>query len=284
MIYFITGTTASGKTSLAHQFALENEMKVISLDSMAVYRGIDILSDKPDSKMQQEVQYFGIDIVTQDVNFSVFDYIKYLADMNLDKASYEEDIIAVGGTGLYFNAIVNSYKLKKTNKEYREHLETLTLKDLKDMYLRKFPNDEDIDIDTNNKRRLIRTLESNNEEALEEIINFNIPKDKIGIFWDNPDIKEKISYRTHKMVNMGLVEEVTNLINPSRTIQQAIGYSEALSGKNEEEIINNINLKTMRLVKKQKTWFKKIDNILYIETNDSANIEKNMKDIIHGKY
>ena len=161
MIYFITGTTASGKTALAHKFALENNMKIISLDSMAVYQGIDILSDKPDSKMQQEVQYFGIDIVTQDVNFSVFDYIKYLADMNLDKASYEEDIIAVGGTGLYFNAIVNSYKLKKTNKEYREYLETLPLKDLKEMYLRKFPKGKGID--TNNKRRLIRILESNNE-------------------------------------------------------------------------------------------------------------------------
>ena len=172
MIYFITGTTASGKTALAHKFALENNMKIISLDSMAVYQGIDILSDKPDRKMQQEVQYFGIDIVTQDVNFSVFDYIKYLADMNLDKASYEEDIIAVGGTGLYFNAIVNSYKLKKTNIEYREYLETLPLKDLKDMYLRKLPKGKGID--TNNKRRLIRTLESNNEEALEEIINFDI--------------------------------------------------------------------------------------------------------------
>ena len=282
MIYFITGTTASGKTALAHKFALENNMKIISLDSMAVYQGIDILSDKPDRKMQQEVQYFGIDIVTQDVNFSVFDYIKYLADMNLDKASYEEDIIAVGGTGLYFNAIVNSYKLKKTNKEYREYLETLPLKDLKEMYLRKFPKGKGID--TNNKRRLIRILESNNEEALEEIINFDIPKEKIGIFWDNPDIKEKISYRTHKMINIGLIEEVSSLINPSRTIQQAIGYSEALSGKNEEEIINNINLKTLRLVKKQKTWFKKIDNILYIESNDSANVERKMKDIIHGKY
>ena len=282
MIYFITGTTASGKTALAHKFALENNMKIISLDSMAVYQGIDILSDKPDRKMQQEVQYFGIDIVTQDVNFSVFDYIKYLADMNLDKASYEEDIIAVGGTGLYFNAIVNSYKLKKTNKEYREYLETLPLKDLKEMYLRKFPKGKGID--TNNKRRLIRTLESNNEEALEEIINFDIPKEKIGIFWDNPDIKEKISYRTHKMINIGLIEEVSSLINPSRTIQQAIGYTEALSGKNEEEIINNINLKTLRLVKKQKTWFKKIDNILYIESNDSANVERKMKDIIHGKY
>ena len=282
MIYFITGTTASGKTALAHKFALENNMKIISLDSMAVYQGIDILSDKPDRKMQQEVQYFGIDIVTQDVNFSVFDYIKYLADMNLDKASYEEDIIAVGGTGLYFNAIVNSYKLKKTNKEYREYLETLPLKDLKEMYLRKFPKGKGID--TNNKRRLIRTLESNNEEALEEIINFDIPKEKIGIFWDNPDIKEKISYRTHKMINIGLIEEVSSLANPSRTIQQAIGYSEALSGKNEEEIINNINLKTLRLVKKQKTWFKKIDNILYIESNDSANVERKMKDIIHGKY
>lgn len=282
MIYFITGTTASGKTALAHKFALENNMKIISLDSMAVYQGIDILSDKPDRKMQQEVQYFGIDIVTQDVNFSVFDYIKYLADMNLDKASYEEDIIAVGGTGLYFNAIVNSYKLKKTNKEYREYLETLPLKDLKEMYLRKFPKGKGID--TNNKRRLIRILESNNEEALEEIINFDIPKEKIGIFWDNPDIKEKISYRTHKMINIGLIEEVSSLINPSRTIQQAIGYTEALSGKNEEEIINNINLKTLRLVKKQKTWFKKIDNILYIESNDSANVERKMKDIIHGKY
>ena len=282
MIYFITGTTASGKTALAHKFALENNMKIISLDSMAVYQGIDILSDKPDRKMQQEVQYFGIDIVTQDVNFSVFDYIKYLADMNLDKASYEEDIIAVGGTGLYFNAIVNSYKLKKTNKEYRDYLETLPLKDLKDMYLRKFPKGKGID--TNNKRRLIRILESNNEEALEEIINFDIPKEKIGIFWDNPDIKEKISYRTHKMINIGLIEEVSSLINPSRTIQQAIGYTEALSGKNEEEIINNINLKTLRLVKKQKTWFKKIDNILYIESNDSANVERKMKDIIHGKY
>ena len=284
MIYFITGTTASGKTALAHKFALENNMKIISLDSMAVYRGIDILSDKPDSKMQQEVEYFGIDIVAQDVNFSVFDYMKYLSDMNLDKASYEEDIIAVGGTGLYFNAIVNSYKLKKTNNEYREYLETLPLKDLNDMYLREFENGKGIDIDTNNKRRLIRALESNNEEALEEIINFNIPKDKIGIFWDNPDIKEKISYRTHKMLNIGLIEEVSNLTNPSRTIQQAIGYSEALSGKNEDEIINSINIKTLRLVKKQKTWFKKIDNILYIESNDSTNIEKNMKDIINGKY
>ena len=281
MIYFITGTTASGKTALAHKFALENNMKIISLDSMAVYRGIDILSDKPDSKMQQEVQYFGIDIVPQDINFSVFDYMKYLADMKLDKASYDEDMIAVGGTGLYFNAIVNSYKLKKTNYEYREYLETLPLKDLNDMYLKKFENGKNID--TNNKRRLIRALESNNEEALEEIINFNIPKEKIGIFWDNPDIKEKISYRTHKMLNIGLIEEVSNLKNPSRTIQQAIGYSEVLSGKNEEEIINSINIKTLRLVKKQKTWFKKIDNILYIESNDSTNIENNMKDIINGK-
>ncbi len=281
MIYFITGTTASGKTALAHKFALENNMKIISLDSMAVYRGIDILSDKPDKKMQQEVQYFGIDIVPQDVNFSVFDYMKYLADMKLDKASYDEDMIAVGGTGLYFNAIVNSYKLKKTNYEYREYLETLPLKDLNDMYLKKFENGKNID--TNNKRRLIRALESNNEEALEEIINFNIPKEKIGIFWDNPDIKEKISYRTHKMLNIGLIEEVSNLKNPSRTIQQAIGYSEVLSGKNEEEIINSINIKTLRLVKKQKTWFKKIDNILYIESNDSTNIENNMKDIINGK-
>ena len=109
MIYFLTGTTASGKSTLAHKLAIEYEMKIISLDSMAVYKDIDILSDKPDKKMREEVQYFGIDIVDQETNFTVFDYISYLSEMNLDKISYNEDLIAVGGTGLYFKALTEGF-------------------------------------------------------------------------------------------------------------------------------------------------------------------------------
>ena len=280
MIYFLTGTTASGKSTLAHQLAIENEMKIISLDSMAVYKGIDILSDKPDKKMQEEVQYFGIDIVDQKTNFTVFDYISYLSEMNLDKISYNEDLIAVGGTGLYFNAIVNSYKLKKTNSNYREHLENLTLENLKELYIKNFSTDDDIDMD--NKRRLIRALESNNEESLDEIINFDLPIGELGVFWSNTDIENRIQNRTHRMISNGLIEEVTQLTNPSRTVQQAIGYSESTSAKNTDEIINEINKKTLKLAKKQKTWFKKIKNILYMETESFEEVENKMKDIIHG--
>lgn len=280
MIYFLTGTTASGKSTLAHKLAIENEMKIISLDSMAVYKGIDILSDKPDKKMQEEVQYFGIDIVDQKTNFTVFDYISYLSEMNLDKISYSENLIAVGGTGLYFNAIVNSYKLKKTNNNYREYLETLTHERLKDLYIKNYSTDEDIDMD--NKRRLIRALESNNEESFDEIINFDLPIGKLGIFWSNPEIVNRIQNRTHKMITNGLIEEVSQITNPSRTIKQAIGYSEITSGKNSDAIINEINRKTLKLAKKQKTWFKKIQNILYMDTDSSDEVEKKMKDIIYG--
>ena len=84
------------------------------------------------------------------------------------------------------------------------------------------------------------------------------------------------------MISNGLIEEVTQLMNPSRTVQQAIGYSESTSGKNTDEIINDINKKTLKLAKKQKTWFKKIQNILYMETDSFEEVENKMKDIIHG--
>ena len=112
MLYFLTGTTASGKSAIAHKIAIEKNIPILSLDSMAVYKGLDILTAKPTEVMRTEVLYFGLDIAETDQNFSVVDYLNYLIDKNIPKLSFEQDILVVGGTGLYYKSIIDSLKCK----------------------------------------------------------------------------------------------------------------------------------------------------------------------------
>ena len=88
MLYFLTGTTASGKSAIAHKIAIEKNIPILSLDSMAVYKGLDILTAKPTEVMRTEVLYFGLDIAETDQNFSVVDYLNYLIDKNIPKLSF----------------------------------------------------------------------------------------------------------------------------------------------------------------------------------------------------
>ena len=82
---------------------------------MAVYRGLDILTAKPTEAMRAEVLYYGLDIAETDQNFSVVDYLNYLIDENIPQLSFEQDILVVGGTGLYYKSIIDSYKFRPTD-------------------------------------------------------------------------------------------------------------------------------------------------------------------------
>ena len=281
LLYFITGTTGSGKSLLAHELALKHSIKILSLDSMAVYRNLDILSAKPTKLMREEVEYFGLDIVEENTNFSVFDYLSYLSEIQLDKISHKEDILAVGGTGLYFNAIVGKYSFRKIDNSYRDQLEALSLESLQEIYSN-IPHIETT-VDINNKRRLIRAIESNNEIEYNNMLNFKLPSNNIGVFWDNPDYMENIDNRTHNMIRNGLVDEIKYLDTPSRTIQQAIGYKEVLSINDEINLINEINKKTYKLVKKQRTWFKRIKNLIYLHTDSDNKILLTLKGLSNGR-
>ena len=89
MLYFLTGVTASGKSNLAHKIAIERNMPILSLDSMAVYKDLDILTAKPNEVMRTEVLYYGVDIAETDQNFSVVDYLNYLIEQKIPKLSFE---------------------------------------------------------------------------------------------------------------------------------------------------------------------------------------------------
>ena len=272
MLYFLTGITSSGKTDIAHQIAIERNMPILSLDSMAVYKGLDILSAKPSDVMQAQVEYLGINIADADQNFSVVDYLNYLLDIDFPKMTYERDILAVGGTGLYFSAMIKNFEFRPTDPTIRAELEQLNFGQLMkfhEIYRIELPSVE------LNKRRLIRNIESSLLEDSKYLFpELNIPKDKVGIFCNNPDYKMNISKRTASMIENGLADELSALTNPSKTILQAIGMNI------DSDIETNINHKTIKLVKKQITWFKKETSLLQYTTNDSNIIKNKMIELM----
>ena len=130
MLYFLTGTTASGKSDLAHKIAVDKNIPILSLDSMAVYKGLDVLTAKPTEFMRAEILYYGLDIADTDQNFSVVDYLNYLIDQNIPSLSFEKDILVVGGTGLYYKAMIDSFEFRPTDPTIRAELELLNYEQL----------------------------------------------------------------------------------------------------------------------------------------------------------
>jgi len=274
LLYFLTGVTASGKSNIAHKIAIENNMSILSVDSMAVYRGLDKLTAKPTDVMQAQVQYFGIDIADCDQNFSIIDYLNYLIDQDIPKKSFNEDILAVGGSGLYVKAIIDRYEFKPTDPAIRSELEQLNYDQLIKFHeLNEIPI-PDIEL---NKRRLMRNIESFIlEESKYVFPQVCLPKGYAGIFWNHPNYKINIEMRTKTMIEDGLLNEINNIQNPSKTVMQAIGMN--LSENLEE----NINIKTKRLAKKQITWFKKEDKLKMIDSDNENEVYKLMMEIING--
>jgi len=273
LIYFLTGITASGKSNLAHRIAIEQGMSILSVDSMAVYKGLDVLTAKPTQVMQAQVKYYGIDIAEPDQNFSVVDYLNYLIEQNIPEKSHEEDILAVGGSGLYVKAMIDRFEFKPTDPTIRSELEQLNFDQLKLFHnLNEIPL-PNIEL---NKRRLIRNIEDFMlEESKYVFPELSMPDGYVGVFWNHPDYKENIEKRTNYMINNGLLEEVDKLTNPSKTILQAIGLN--LSEDYEE----NINIKTKRLAKKQITWFKKESKLKMLSTIDSNVVYEEIMKIIN---
>jgi len=273
LIYFLTGITASGKSSLAHRIAIEKGMSILSVDSMAVYKGLDVLTAKPTQVMQAQVKYYGIDIADPDQNFSVVDYLNYLIEQNIPEKSYEEDILAVGGSGLYVKSMIDRFEFKPTDPTIRSELEQLNFDQLTLLHNMNdipFPNVE------LNKRRLIRNIEDFMlEESKYVFPELCLPKGFVGVFWNHPDYRENIEKRTNYMINNGLLDEVEKLTNPSKTVLQAIGLN--LSEDYEE----NINIKTKKLAKKQITWFKKESKLKMLSTGNSNLVYEEIMKVIN---
>ena len=284
-VIVIVGPTASGKTSLSIELAKKINGEIVSCDSMQIYKDMDIGSAKPSKEEMQGIKHYMIDEVIPTQRYSVAEY-KKKAELAIEEILKNGKVpIVVGGTGLYANSLI--YGIEYSNIEfdgkYREKLMKIAQSEegLKSLYEEAKRIDEKAmeKISPNDQKRILRILEIYNatgktKTEQEEISRKNEVKYDYNVFAINierPILYERINKRVDMMIEQGLIEEVRKLIEKYPefpTAMQAIGYKEIVQyfdGKiTKEEAIEKIKQETRRYAKRQITWFKRIENIKWL--------------------
>ena len=286
-LVIIAGPTATGKTKCAVELAKAINGEIISADSIQVYKGMDIGSAKVTFEEMCGVKHHLIDVLepTQDFNITVF---QTLAKEAMDEIYSRGKVpIIAGGTGFYIQSVLYDidFTENEDNNEIREALTRISLeKDGKDILFAMLkdidPESADV-IDKNNIKRVIRAIEfyklsgkkisehnklQSSKEAAYDARFFVLTDDRKVLY-------ERIDKRVDKMIELGLVEEVRNLLNKGlkrdMVSMQGIGYKEIVSYLMGEisldEAIYIIKRDTRHFAKRQITWFKREKDVIWLD-------------------
>lgn len=294
-VIVIVGPTASGKTKLSISLAKKLNGEIISSDSMQIYKYMDIGTAKPKLEEQDGINHYLIDEVLPSVDFSVAQF-KELAYKYIEKILAKGKVpIVVGGTGLYINSLIYNIKFSKTKQdlEYRKKL-LEEAKSKGNSYLHNKLKNVDIKtaqrLHVNDIKRIIRALEvfhltgntMHYYNKLSRQLNAKYKFTIVGLKLDRNVLCDRINFRVNRMIEEGLLKEVEKLVclgyDKYCVPMQGIGYKELLSFLNEEITLNEavelIKQGTRRYAKRQMTWFKKLENVDWIDVTNGLEEEK----------
>lgn len=283
----IVGPTASGKSELAQRLAVALDGEIVSADSMQIYRGMDIGTGKV-LPSERRVPHFGLDLVDPGTSYSAALFQPYARACFADIRSRGHVPFLVGGTGLYVRAAIDDYRFpegEQVDNPVREHYTRIAEEQGSDALWRlleqRDPASADV-IHPHNVRRVVRAFELLEEgksyAAQKEALQHIAPYEQalfIGLAVDADLLRARINRRVDAMVEEGLVDEVTTLLQEGfregLTAGQAIGYKEIVTALDGQctlaEAIDAIKLATRRYAKRQRTWFRKDTRIRWIDAN-----------------
>lgn len=276
--WFLAGPTASGKSQLALELAEELGAEILSLDSMAIYRGMDIGTAKPSVADRQQIAHHLIDLVDPHEDFSVAEYVEVARDSAAQVVERGHVPLFVGGTGLYLRAVLRGvfegpaadWTLRKSLQEFAE----LHGADALHGRLQKLDPDTAQRLHANDLRRVIRAIEVvevTGAPLSAQQQQHPLPPDQRPrhVYWLDPHrewLYERINRRVVQMIDMGLVGEVESLLQRtppiSRTARQGLGYKEVIEHLNGvlslPECLESIQVRTRQFAKRQHTWFRNL--------------------------
>lgn len=276
----IVGPTAVGKTALSLEVAKKLSGEIISGDSMQVYRGMDIGTDKIMPEDMRGIPHYMLNMKNPDESFTVADFQREVRKY-IDKIQQKNKVpIIVGGSGLYIQAVLYDYSFTETrrNPAYTKMLEKqIKESGIQPLYkkLQEIDPEQAKKIHPNNHRRIIRALEiyettgktmseHHKEQNHEPLYDYYL----IGLTMERKLLYEKINARVDEMIKLGLVDEVKSLYLQGfekTEAMQAIGYKEFipyLKGVQPlDTCIENLKRNTRRYAKRQFTWFKNRMNV-----------------------
>ncbi len=284
----IIGTTASGKTGLALEIASKTNAIILSMDSLSVYKEIDIASAKPTKEEQGDIVHFGIDEVYPNETFDVLEFIACYEKAKTFALTHQKNLIIVGGTSFYLKSLVDGISLGITAHEPLDISVSQAydlLLQLDPLYMQR--------IERNDKYRVEKAYNIYKQTALTPSEYFlKYPKKpfvkELPIFeitWEVEELRKRIALRTQQMLQQGLIDEVIFLEKKYSRLPNCMGSIgiietlEYLDGKiSRKQLEEKIIINTAQLAKRQRTFNKsqfgnkQIKNILNSLNSDILKI------------
>jgi tRNA dimethylallyltransferase len=283
--WFLTGVTATGKSRIALAVADRLGAEIISLDSMAIYRGMDIGTAKPTAEQQAAVPHHLIDIVDPAEDYSVAQYVDAAHEKIAEIRARGREVLFVGGTPLYLKALLRGlFEGPPANWELRQEIEREVAEVGNEALHARL---EQIDpvaasaIHPRDTRRLIRAIEvfrATGQPISHQQMEFDDGRraEDLRVFVLRRPREEqhaRINERVEEMVERGLIEEVERLTaggrQLGRTASQAVGYREVieyLSGQRDRaSMLERIKTRTRQFAKRQGVWFRSLSECRFVD-------------------
>ena len=270
MIYVVMGPTCSGKTELANYLIDKLNCEAINFDAFQIYKDMNIGTAKLSKDDPHYKKYHLLDIKTPNETFSVMEYQSLCREAISNLLDKYNDVVLVGGTGLYVRAALFDYSFEKEEAPVDDDLLKLSNEDLHKL-LESLDVEESKKIHVNNRKRLLRAISlirhSNKKKTdiLNEQAHKPIYQDVKFIFLcpDREELYKNIDERVLSMMENGLVDEVKYLLENydlSLTAKQGIGYKEVIDFlENKTKYASCVELiqkRTRNYAKRQVTFFK----------------------------
>ena len=252
------------------------DVELVSIDSMQVYRGMDIGTAKPSSAEQAEIRHHLIDLVDPTHDFTVAEFQVAYTSVVDSIGERGRRALLVGGTGLYHRVVIDDFELPGEWPDARTEI------DAEEDTAALFARLSDLDpaaatkMEPSNRRRVARALEvtigsgrpfSSFGPGVDNYLPSTVTQ--IGLRWPRDVLTDRIAERVHRMIDAGLIAEVDALGDLSRTAAQALGYKEileALDGRiSQDEAIEMIIARTRKFAVRQERWFRRDPRVRWIE-------------------
>ena len=285
----LAGPTASGKTALAVQLAKELDGEVVSCDSMQIYRRMDIGTAKPSLEEREGIVHHMLDVAEPEEDFSVSKYCQMATPIVEDILARRKTCILAGGTGLYMDSLIKGNSFAPVpSTGVRESLEQ---EETEVLLSRLQAIDPESAARLCDRRRIIRALEvyletgitmtEHNRRTQEIPPKFN-PLWLALDFKSRQDLYDRINLRVDLMLEMGLMEEIQNLLDSgipeTCTAMQAIGYKEFVAALKGTGTIawaaEEVKKGSRHYAKRQLTWFRRNKAIHWLTRNPDTSSEE----------
>jgi len=287
----IVGPTATGKSALAVDVAERLGAEIVSVDSMQIYKGLDAGTAKPPPELLERIPHHLIDMLEPSHPLTVAEYQQRARAAVEDIAQRGNLPLLVGGSGLYYRAVVDDLDFPPTDESVRSALESeaeeLGAEALHER-LRNLDEHAAAKIEPGNVRRIVRALEvieltgrpfSENSASWDRYESrYELRVTGLGL--ERAQLRERVAARVDELLAAGLIEEARDLnakATLSRTARMALGYRQVLDAGEDDEISairESIVQATVRFARRQESWFRADPRIVWFDASEPELVEK----------